>query len=42
VQGTLRTLEALTDESEDLKQGEVIDVVDIANNNILIVSKSKS
>lgn len=42
VQGTLRTLEALTDENEDLSPGTVIDVTDIANNNILIVKKSKS
>lgn len=42
VQGTLRTLEALTDENEDLNPGMVISVVDIANNNILIVKKSKA
>ncbi|MDH5474597.1 MAG: hypothetical protein OEX22_02785 [Cyclobacteriaceae bacterium] len=42
VQGTLRTLEALTDEEENLTPGMVISVADIANNNILIVKKSKS
>ncbi|MDH5476054.1 MAG: hypothetical protein OEX22_10215 [Cyclobacteriaceae bacterium] len=42
VQGTLRTLEALTDEEENLIPGMVVSVVDIANNNILIVTKSKS
>jgi len=42
VQGTLRTLEALTDDKEDLTQGTVISVTDIANNNILIITKSKS
>lgn len=42
VQGTLRTLDALTDDSEGLKQGMVVSVKDIANNNILIVTKSKS
>jgi membrane protein implicated in regulation of membrane protease activity len=42
VQGTLRTLEALTDDKQDLAQGTVVDVVSIANNNILIVTKSKS
>ncbi len=40
VQGTLRTLEAITDDSEDLKQGIVVTVTGIANDNILIVSKS--
>ena len=42
VQGTLRTLDALTDDGEDLKQGTVVSVIDIANNNLLIVTKSKS
>jgi membrane protein implicated in regulation of membrane protease activity len=42
VQGTLRTLEALTDDDEDLKQGTIVNVSDIANNTILIVTKSKS
>lgn len=42
VQGTLRTLEAITDDEEDLIPGNVITVVAIANNNILIVEKSKS
>lgn len=42
VQGTLRTLEALTDDDDDLKQGSIVNVSDIANNNILIVTKSKS
>ena len=42
VQGTLRTLEAITDDKEDLKQGHIVTVTDIANNNILIVTKSIS
>ena len=42
VQGTLRTLEALTDDIENLKQGAVVTVTDIINNNILLVTKSKS
>jgi len=42
VQGTLRTLEALTDDKENLPQGTVVSVSEIANNNILIVTKSKS
>lgn len=41
VQGSLRTLEALTDEEEDLKPGTVVNVTEIANDTILIVSKSK-
>jgi len=42
VQGTLRTLEAITDDDEDLNQGHIVTVSDIANNNILIVTKSIS
>lgn len=41
VQGTLRTLEAITDEVFDLPMGTVVEVTDVANNNILIISKSK-
>lgn len=37
VQGTLRELEALTDESTDLTQGNVVKVKEITNNGILIV-----
>lgn len=37
VQGTLRELEALTDEETDLKQGNVIKVKDVTDNGILIV-----
>ena len=37
VQGTLRELEALTDEEIDLKQGNVIKVKEVTNNGILIV-----
>jgi len=42
VQGTLRTLDAITDDNKDLNQGTVVDVLKIANNNILIVTQSKS
>lgn len=42
VQGTLRTLEAITDDKETLRPGAVITVQDIATNNILIVTKSQS
>ena len=41
VQGTLRTLEAITDEIFDLPMGTVVEVTGVANNNILIISKSK-
>lgn len=39
VQG-LRTLDALTDEDEDLKTGGIVDVIDIINGQILLVKKS--
>lgn len=39
VQGGLRELEALTDEAEDLKQGDVITVTSVTKNGILIVNK---
>lgn len=42
IQGTLRTLEAITDDNETLNPGAVITVKGIATNNILIVTKSKS
>ncbi|SMD32575.1 hypothetical protein SAMN04488029_0923 [Reichenbachiella faecimaris] len=42
VQGTLRTLEAITDDEETLRPGAVITVKEIATNNILIVTKSQS
>jgi hypothetical protein len=41
IQNTLRTLEALTDDETDLTQGDVIDVTGLANQTILIVTKSK-
>lgn len=37
VQGTLRELEALTDENVDLKQGNVVEVNQVTDNGILIV-----
>ena len=42
VQGTLRTLEAITDDNETLRPGSVITVSEITSNNILIVTKSQS
>ncbi|EDM45634.1 hypothetical protein SCB49_07492 [unidentified eubacterium SCB49] len=39
VQGGLRSLDALTDEVNDLKQGDIITVTDVTKNGILIVNK---
>lgn len=39
VQGGLRELDALTDENEELKQGDVITVTQVTDNGILIVNK---
>ncbi len=39
VQGSLRELEALSDESEDLKQGTVVKVTEVSSNGMLIVKK---
>jgi hypothetical protein len=39
VQGSLRELEAMTDDDEDLKTGSLVTVKQIVNNNILLVSK---
>ncbi|MGJ8745401.1 hypothetical protein [Polaribacter sp.] len=41
VQGALRELEALTDYDEDLKQGNVIKVIEVTNNGILIIEPQK-
>jgi len=41
VQGALRELEALTDYKEDLKQGNVIKVIEVTNNGILIIEPQK-
>lgn len=40
VQGSLRELEAMTDEEEDLKSGSLVIVKEIINNQILLVSKN--
>lgn len=37
VQGTLRELEALTEEERDLEQGDVVKVIEVTDNGILIV-----
>ncbi|MFT4699188.1 MAG: hypothetical protein ACI9SJ_002351 [Flavobacteriaceae bacterium] len=39
VQGSLRELDALSDESEDLKQGTVVKVMEVSTNGMLIVKK---
>jgi hypothetical protein len=41
VQGALRELEALTDFNQDLKQGNVIKVIEVTNNGILIIEPQK-
>ena len=41
VQGALRELEALTDYNEDLRQGQVIKVIEVTNNGILIIEPQK-
>jgi len=41
VQGSLRTLDALTDDEEDLAFGAVVTVTKVLNENILVVTKSK-
>ncbi len=40
VQG-FRTLDAITDEKEDIKTGSVVEVVDVINNEVLLVKHSK-
>lgn len=41
VQGQLRTLNAMTDDLEDIKTGAVIEVDDVVNDNILVVHKAR-
>lgn len=41
VQGSLRELEAITDDLEDLPTGSVVNVIDVINDNILLVSKNQ-
>ena len=40
VQGSLRELEAITDDEDDLPMGAVINVKDVINDSILLVSKN--
>lgn len=41
VQGSLRELEAITDDSKDLPMGTVIEVTDVIGDNVLLITKSK-
>jgi len=41
VQGSLRELEAITDETSDLKQGDVIKVIEVVSSEILLIEKLK-
>ncbi|WP_258105410.1 hypothetical protein [Marinoscillum sp. MHG1-6] len=41
VQGSLRELEAISDDEQDLQTGTVVSVIDVINNNTLVVTKSK-
>lgn len=41
IQGALRELEALTDCNEDLKQGNVVKVIEVTTNGILIIEPQK-
>ncbi len=40
LEGSFRTLDAITDEKDDLPTGSLVDIIDITNNNILIVKSS--
>ena len=41
VQGTLRELDAITDEDEDLTQGNVVKVLEVVSGELLLVGKLK-
>lgn len=41
VQGSLRELEAMTLDEEDLKSGSLVQVIDIINDQVLLVTKNK-
>jgi membrane protein implicated in regulation of membrane protease activity len=42
VQGSLRTLEAITDDDTDIKTGKVVKVSDVIDNNLLVVTANFS
>ncbi len=41
VQGALRTLDAMSSDLEDIKTGSLVEVIEIASDNILIVKRSR-
>lgn len=41
IQSSLQTLNALTEDSEDIKSGSLVEVVDVINDNILIVKRKR-
>jgi hypothetical protein len=41
IQSSLRELDAITDDEEDLKTGNVVYINDVLDGNILLISKSK-
>jgi len=41
VQGNLRTLDAMTEDSEDIKSRSIVEVVEIINQNLLLVRRSR-
>ena len=41
VQSSVRTLDAMTDELEDIKTGSIVEVVDLIGENILMVRRSR-
>jgi hypothetical protein len=41
IQSSLRELDAITDEEEDLQTSSIVKVIDIINDNVLLVEKSK-
>ena len=41
VQGGVRTLDAMTEDDEPLKTGSIIEVIEVINDDILIVTRSR-
>jgi len=40
IEGTFQTLDAITDDDEDISTGGLVDIIDVTNNNVLIVKLS--
>lgn len=40
IEGTFKTLDAITDQEKDIPTGSLVDVIEVTNNNILIVKTS--